>query len=237
MKRRVDRVRRRDRRGVRRPDILCLHSRPWSNGMTSTSREKRAPRAVPLRWKLLRKKVNWSVRQTQPRKYSRRRIARALHLHIAPIMPEHAKPRDRACDRRGPRLGRAIALDLAKRGWRIGVHHSTSTAEAESLVEEIERLGSKAVALPADLTSEDQLRGLVQSCAEKLGPPTCLDQQRRAVRMGFDRYARLGWLAGRARRQSPRADFPHPGIRADAAEGRVRMRDQHDRSARLAPHP
>jgi len=52
------------------------------------------------------------------------------------------------------RLGRAIALDLAKHGWRIGVHHHTSGAEAESLVDEIERLGSKAVALPADLTRE-----------------------------------------------------------------------------------
>ena len=58
------------------------------------------------------------------------------------------------------RLGRAIALDLAKRGWRIGVHHNTSGAEAQALVEEIERLGSKAIALPADLTNEDQLRGL-----------------------------------------------------------------------------
>src|SRR5262245_31029138 len=72
------------------------------------------------------------------------------------------------------RLGRAIALDLAKHGWRIGVHYPSSAAEAESLVEEIERLGSKAVALPADLTREDQLRALVQSCAEELAPPTCL---------------------------------------------------------------
>ena len=45
------------------------------------------------------------------------------------------------------RLGRAIALDLAKCGWRIGVHYQTSSAEAESLVEEIERLGSQAVPL------------------------------------------------------------------------------------------
>ena len=38
----------------------------------------------------------------------------------------------------GLRLGRAIALDLAKRGWRIGVHHHTSAAAAQALVEEIE---------------------------------------------------------------------------------------------------
>ena len=135
------------------------------------------------------------------------------------------------------RLGRAIALDLAKHGWRIGVHHHTSGAEAESLVEEIERLGSKAVALPADLTREDQLRGLVQSCAEELGPPTCLINN--AARFEWDLIDTLDWagLAGRARRQSPRADFPHPGFRTNAAEGRAWMRDQHDRSARLASHP
>lgn len=89
------------------------------------------------------------------------------------------------------RLGRAIALDLAKLGWRIGVHYQTSSAEAEGLVEEIERLGSKAVALPADLTSEDQLRGLVQSCAEKLGPPTCLINN--AARFEWDSIETLDW--------------------------------------------
>ena len=135
------------------------------------------------------------------------------------------------------RLGRAMALDLAKLGWRIGVHYQTSSAEAESLVEEIERLGSQAIALPADLTSEDQLRGLVQSCAEELGPPTCLINN--AARFEWDSIDTLGWAGwqARARCQSPRADFPHPGIRTDAAEGRVGMRDQHDRSARLAAHP
>jgi NAD(P)-dependent dehydrogenase (short-subunit alcohol dehydrogenase family) len=94
------------------------------------------------------------------------------------------------------RLGRAIALDLAKHGWRIGVHHHTSGAEAQSLVEEIERLGSKAVALPADLTREDQLRGLVQSCAEELGPPTCLINN--AARFEWDSIDTLDWAAWQA---------------------------------------
>jgi NAD(P)-dependent dehydrogenase (short-subunit alcohol dehydrogenase family) len=94
------------------------------------------------------------------------------------------------------RLGRAIALDLAKLGWRIGVHYQTSSAEAESLVEEIERLGSKAVALPADLTSEAQLRGLVQSCAEELGPPTCLINN--AARFEWDSIDTLDWAGWQA---------------------------------------
>ena len=94
------------------------------------------------------------------------------------------------------RLGRAVALDLAKLGWRIGVHYQTSNTEAESLVEEIDRLGSKALALPADLTSEAQLRGLVQSCAEELGPPTCLINN--AARFEWDSIETLDWAGWQA---------------------------------------
>jgi NAD(P)-dependent dehydrogenase (short-subunit alcohol dehydrogenase family) len=94
------------------------------------------------------------------------------------------------------RLGRAIALDLATLGWRIGVHYQTSNTEAESLVEEIDRLGSKALALPADLTSEAQLRGLVQSCAEELGPPTCLINN--AARFEWDSIDTLDWAGWQA---------------------------------------
>jgi NAD(P)-dependent dehydrogenase (short-subunit alcohol dehydrogenase family) len=89
------------------------------------------------------------------------------------------------------RLGRAIALDLARHGWQIGVHHRSSAAEAEALVTEIQKLGSKAVALQADLTSEDQLRGLVRSCADELGPPTCLINN--AARFEWDRIETLDW--------------------------------------------
>ncbi len=94
------------------------------------------------------------------------------------------------------RLGRAIALDLAKLGWRIGVHYQTSGAEAKSLIDEIERLGSQAVALPADLTSEVELRRLVQSCVEKLGPPTCLINN--AARFEWDSVETLDWAGWQA---------------------------------------
>ena len=32
----------------------------------------------------------------------------------------------------GRRLGRAIALDFANRGWRVGVHYGSSAAEAQA---------------------------------------------------------------------------------------------------------
>ena len=135
------------------------------------------------------------------------------------------------------RLGRAIALDLAKRGWQIGVHHRTSAAEAEALVAEIERLGSKAVALQADLTSEAELRRLVRSCAEELGAPTCLINN--AARFEWDTIDTLDWADWQAELDvNLRAPiFLTQEFARNAARGRVRLRDQHDRSARLASHP
>ncbi len=94
------------------------------------------------------------------------------------------------------RLGRAIALDLAKHGWHIGVHHHASATEAKELVAEIELVGSKAVALRADLTREDQLRGLVQSCDEALGRPTCLINN--AARFETDSVETLDWAGWQA---------------------------------------
>ncbi len=96
----------------------------------------------------------------------------------------------------GLRLGRAIALDLAKHGWRIGVHHHTSSAEADDLVREIEQLGSKAVAMQADLTREDQLVSLVQRCADRLGPPTCLVNN--AARFEWDTPDTVHWAGWQA---------------------------------------
>ena len=72
------------------------------------------------------------------------------------------------------RLGRAIALDLAQSGRRIGVHYNRSEAEALSLVAEIEALGGRAVALQANLARIEELAPLVEACAERLGPVTCL---------------------------------------------------------------
>lgn len=72
------------------------------------------------------------------------------------------------------RVGRAIALDMARCGWRIGVHYNGSEAEAYTLVEEIEATGGKAAALPADLNDLTALPQIVDDCAKALGPVTCL---------------------------------------------------------------
>jgi NAD(P)-dependent dehydrogenase (short-subunit alcohol dehydrogenase family) len=72
------------------------------------------------------------------------------------------------------RIGRAIALDLAAHGWRVGVHYRNSREEAERVAEEIGRSGGMAVALPANLADLSEVQSLIARCTEALGAPTCL---------------------------------------------------------------
>src|SRR5262245_56131622 len=74
----------------------------------------------------------------------------------------------------GRRLGRAIALDLGRRGWQVGVHYHTAAEEAHGLVAELARKGGRAAAFAADLSHVEELASLVKTCAEELGPLTCL---------------------------------------------------------------
>jgi NAD(P)-dependent dehydrogenase (short-subunit alcohol dehydrogenase family) len=74
----------------------------------------------------------------------------------------------------GRRLGRAIALDFAARGWRVGVHYRDSAEEALEVVAEIVRNGGVAAPFGADLARLEAIAPLLQACAETLGPPTCL---------------------------------------------------------------
>ena len=74
----------------------------------------------------------------------------------------------------GRRLGRAIALDLADRGWSVGVHYHASAAEALAVVAEIEAKGGKAAAFAADLARSGAPEPLIESCIATLGPITCL---------------------------------------------------------------
>ncbi|GMG82950.1 SDR family oxidoreductase [Paralimibaculum aggregatum] len=71
----------------------------------------------------------------------------------------------------GQRLGRAIALDLARAGWDVAFHHNSSAAGAAEAAEEARGLGVTAVALQADLLDETAVAGLVPAAAEALGGP------------------------------------------------------------------
>jgi NAD(P)-dependent dehydrogenase (short-subunit alcohol dehydrogenase family) len=59
------------------------------------------------------------------------------------------------------RLGREIALDLARHGFDVAVHCRHSLVEAEATVAELQALGAKAHIFAADLSDEAACRALV----------------------------------------------------------------------------
>jgi pteridine reductase len=67
------------------------------------------------------------------------------------------------------RIGRAVALRLANDGADVIIHYHRSKAEAESAVEEIEKLRRKSVALQADLCSAADIKHLFQRTADRFG--------------------------------------------------------------------
>jgi NAD(P)-dependent dehydrogenase (short-subunit alcohol dehydrogenase family) len=72
------------------------------------------------------------------------------------------------------RIGRALALGFASRGWDVAVHYGKSKAEADEVVAEIAALGRRAVALQADLAVEAEVARLVPDCTAALGRPVCI---------------------------------------------------------------
>jgi pteridine reductase len=69
----------------------------------------------------------------------------------------------------GVRVGRTIALCLARGGADIAIHYKASKAPAEEVKSEIERIGRRAAAFEADLSSPDDCRRLVKSVISTLG--------------------------------------------------------------------
>ena len=72
------------------------------------------------------------------------------------------------------RVGRTIALDLARHGWAVAVHYNTSEAEAHEAVAAIRGDGGRAVAIGADLAVEGDVERLLRRAIESLGPLRCL---------------------------------------------------------------
>ncbi|MEO0487061.1 MAG: SDR family oxidoreductase [Pseudomonadota bacterium] len=71
----------------------------------------------------------------------------------------------------GARLGRAMAIYLAGRGYDVAVHYATSADGAAETARLIAVEGQRAVTLQADLLDEAQVAGLMDRAAEALGGP------------------------------------------------------------------
>ena len=125
----------------------------------------------------------------------------------------------------GKRLGRAMALYLAERGYDVAVHYASSGAAAQEVVGLIHDMGRKSVALQADLTVEAEVRPLVGAASEALGGPiTCLinnasifdyDNLERATRDSWDRHMESNLRAPFVLTQALAAQMP--AALADAA--------------------
>jgi NAD(P)-dependent dehydrogenase (short-subunit alcohol dehydrogenase family) len=74
----------------------------------------------------------------------------------------------------GRRLGRAIALGLARAGWDIAVHYRQSHDEARDVAREIAALGRRAVTLQCDLSDEDAVRALLPQAVAALERVDCV---------------------------------------------------------------
>lgn len=98
----------------------------------------------------------------------------------------------------GRRIGRAIALDLARRGHAVAVHYAGSADEARAVVAEIRAAGGRAEALQADLLDWDATESLVPRAVQALGGPLTVlinnasifeyDTIRSATRTSWDRH-------------------------------------------------
>lgn len=67
------------------------------------------------------------------------------------------------------RLGREIALTLARFGFDIVLHARKRTQEAETLIEEIRQLGRNVILLTADLSDADRVKRLIELAVDQLG--------------------------------------------------------------------
>lgn len=75
----------------------------------------------------------------------------------------------------GKRLGRAMALYLAGRGFDVAVHYATSQAAAEETASDVIAQGQRASLLQANLLDEAETQALLPRAAAALGGPiTCL---------------------------------------------------------------
>ncbi len=95
------------------------------------------------------------------------------------------------------RLGREMALALARRGLDVAIHYSTSAAAAEETARDARALGVRAVTLSADLLDEAATEALVARASTALNRPLTVlvnnastfdyDNIRSASRASWDR--------------------------------------------------
>lgn len=120
----------------------------------------------------------------------------------------------------GRRLGRAMALYLAGRGYDLAIHYAGSRDEAASVADEIRRMGRRAETVAADVLIEDQVQTLIPRAAEALGGPLSVlvnnasifehDDFATATRASWDRHIESNLRAPFVLTQRFAAQVPDP---------------------------
>jgi NAD(P)-dependent dehydrogenase (short-subunit alcohol dehydrogenase family) len=72
------------------------------------------------------------------------------------------------------RIGREIALALARDGYDVAVHYGSSRDGALATVADIRKTGRQACAVKRDLAAAKSLASILEQCASELGEVTCL---------------------------------------------------------------
>ena len=72
------------------------------------------------------------------------------------------------------RVGKAVALHFAERGWNIGLHYFRSSSKAKKLKKIIEQNNVKVALIKADLKNPKQTNKIVPLAKRKLGTINCL---------------------------------------------------------------
>ncbi len=67
-------------------------------------------------------------------------------------------------------IGRAVALELARLGFDVGIGHHSASDRAAQLVEELESSGARALSLKADVRDARQVAVMFDDVEVKLGP-------------------------------------------------------------------
>ncbi|MFP7674233.1 SDR family oxidoreductase [Marivita sp. S0852] len=120
----------------------------------------------------------------------------------------------------GKRLGRAMALYLADRGYDVAVHYASSQEAAEEVAKEIQAKGQRAAAVHADLLREAETQTLVQRSIDALGGPLTVlvnnasifeyDNIETATRDTWDRHLESNLRAPFVLTQAFAAQLPDP---------------------------
>ena len=72
------------------------------------------------------------------------------------------------------RVGKALALHFAEKGWNIAIHYFRSSSKAKKLKKIIEKNRAKVVLVKADLKNSKQTEKIIPLVKKKLGNIDCL---------------------------------------------------------------